>query len=379
MLLKKFTSESVTEGHPDKLADKLSDAFLDFSLSFSGGKKRVKAAIETMFTGKYVIIAGEVSEFLLEKVKKESQSLVGKVLRDVGYSEDSFGMSFDEIKVIEDINPQTGELAKPHDFQKDEEVSGDQGMMCGFACLDTDVWMPAAISWSHDLAKKLTELRKKNILPWLRPDGKTQVTVAYKKGIPFVDTVVLSTQHDENVDLDFLRNELQQKVVNDVLSKHLTNDSKFCIQESGSWSEGGPVADTGLTGRKITVDTYGGYVPNGGGAFSGKDPTKVDRSGAYYARFAAVKALEAFKNKELNRVEIQVAYAIHQKTPISFFIKTNRSDLDQEVGNFVKSLNWDLSNINKKLDLWNRKYEPLSSYGHFGRKDLNLPWDPSVN
>ena len=379
MLLKKFTSESVTEGHPDKLADKLSDAFLDLSLSSSEKKEGVKAAIETMFTGRYVIIAGEVSEFLLEKVKKESKNLVSRVLTDVGYSEQSFGKYWDQLQIIEDIQTQTSELAKPHNVNGFQEFAGDQGMMCGFACLETDTWMPAAISWSHDLAKKLTELRKKKVLPWLRPDGKTQVTVVYKNGIPSVDTVVLSTQHDEDVDLSFLRKELQEKVIKDVLEEHLNAKSEFCIQNSGSWSQGGPLADTGLTGRKITVDTYGGYVPNGGGAFSGKDPTKVDRSGAYYARFAAVESLKAFKEKEIDRVEIQVAYAIHKTKPISFYVKTNRNDLDKEVSNFVKSLNWNLFHINKKLDLWNRTYEPLSCYGHFGRRDLNLPWDPLVS
>jgi len=379
VFLKKFTSESVTEGHPDKLADKLSDAFLDFSLSSSEKKEGVKTAIETMFTGKYVIIAGEVSESLLEIVKKESESLVNRVLTDVCYSEKSFGRYWDQVLIIEDIQAQTSELAKPHNLQDGQEFAGDQGMMCGFACLETDTWMPAAISWSHDLAKKLTELRKKKVLPWLRPDGKTQVTVSYENGIPSVDTVVLSTQHDEDVDLSFLRKELEEKVIKDVLGEHLNAESEFCIQNSGSWSEGGPLADTGLTGRKITVDTYGGYVPNGGGAFSGKDPTKVDRSGAYYARFAAVEALKVFKESEINKVEIQVAYAIHKTKPISFYVKTNRNDLDKQVSDFVKSLNWNLFHINKKLDLWNRPYEPLSCYGHFGRRDLSLPWDPLVS
>ena len=375
--MKIFTSESVTEGHPDKLADKLSDSFLDFALSLSKDRSNVKAAIETMFTGRKVIVAGEVSEFLLQQVRKESRNLVNKVLKDVGYSDESFGIPLDELEIVEDIKKQTQELAKPHSFIQNKEVSGDQGMMCGFACLETDVWMPAAISWSHDLAKRLTEVRKNKKLPWLRPDGKTQVTVSYEDGVPFVHTVVLSTQHDRGLDLDFLRKELQEKVIDPVLSKKMTHKSILKIQNSGLWSEGGPVADTGLTGRKITVDTYGGYVPNGGGAFSGKDPSKVDRSGAYYARFAAVKSLEEFKAEELTKVEIQVAYAIHETEPISFFVETGRNDLNLKVENFVKDLNWDLYSINKKLDLWNRNYEPLSCYGHFGRKDLDLPWDPS--
>tara|TARA_Y100000588_G_scaffold394700_1_gene516684 strand:+ start:12511 stop:13641 length:1131 start_codon:yes stop_codon:yes gene_type:complete len=374
--MKNFTSESVTEGHPDKLADKISDSFLDLTLSLAGDKKDVKAAIETMLTGSKVVVAGEISRHLVDDVKKQSEKIVHNVLNEVGYTKDSLQKNIIDIEIVDELKPQSSELARAHEESDDgSELSGDQGMMHGFACLQTPVLMPAAISWAHDLAKRLTEVRKNKTLPYLRPDGKSQVTVSYRNKKPFVHSVVLSTQHDESVSLGDLREDLKEKVVVDVLGDFLTNQSKFYIQTSGTWHEGGPIVDTGLTGRKITVDTYGGYIPNGGGAFSGKDPSKVDRSGAYYARFAAIQALKEFKNQGVSEVEIQVAYAIHKPTPISVDVKTDRSDLDPEIEDYVKSLRWDLAYINQKLDLWNCRYEPLSSYGHFGREDLNLSWE----
>jgi len=374
--MKNFTSESVTEGHPDKLADKISDSVLDLTLSLTSDKKDVKAAIETMLTGSKIIVAGEISNHLVDDVKKQLETIIHNVLNEVGYAKDSLQKDINEIEIIDELKPQSFELARAHKESDDsDELSGDQGMMHGFACLQTPVLMPASISWAHDLAKKLTEVRKNKTLPYLRPDGKSQVTIAYKDKKPFVHSVVLSTQHDESISLKDLREDLREKVVFDVLGNFLNDQSKFYIQTSGTWHEGGPVVDTGLTGRKITVDTYGGYIPNGGGAFSGKDPSKVDRSGAYYARFAAIQALKKFKHQGVSEVEIQVAYAIHKPKPISVGVKTDRSDLDFEIEDYVNSMKWDLAYINKKLDLWNCQYEPLSSYGHFGRKDLNLPWE----
>ncbi|MBC8514702.1 methionine adenosyltransferase domain-containing protein [bacterium] len=401
-----FTSESVTAGHPDKLADGISDSVLDSALSLrkeSGADGSVRTAVETFLTGKRVIVSGEVDEDLVEALANRTPALARNLLVAAGYDEDSLQCDPTTVSVdLTDLKGQSRELSKG---QEAGEVAGDQGMMCGYATRETPMGLPSAIAWSHALAQRLAYVREKGILPWLRPDGKTQVTVvypegktpieAYESGVrprPQVHAIVMSTQHDEAIDglaatskdqegstagLKRLREALWDEVVLPVVGSHLADGvGPDTIQPSRCWNEGGPMVDTGLTGRKITVDTYGGFVPNGGGAFSGKDPTKVDRSGAYFARWAAVHVLENLPQVE--SVEIQVAYAIHKTELVSEpYVEVSPQSQQKEVEAFLRGFKWDVRTIINKLGLWDRQYLPLSAYGHFGRTDLDLPWDPS--
>ena len=375
--MKNFTSESVTEGHPDKLADKISDSFLDLTLSLADDKKDVKAAIETMLTGSKVVVAGEISRHLVDDVKKQSEKIVHNVLNEVGYTKDSLQKNIIDIEIVDELKPQSSELARAHEESDDgSELSGDQGMMHGFACLQTPVLMPAAISWAHDLAKRLTEVRKNKTLPYLRPDGKSQVTVEYSKGSPVrVHTVLLSNQHSADIDNETISNDLIEKVAKPTIPAELLKDTKFIVNPSGRFVIGGPVGDTGLTGRKIIVDTYGGMSRHGGGALSGKDPTKVDRSAAYASRWVA-KNLVA--SGVADRVEVLVSYAIGIAAPTSIAVETFGTNKIPNVKiEELINTHFDLrpGAIIRDLELRNPIYQQTAAYGHFGRNDIDLPWE----
>ncbi len=361
-----FTSESVTEGHPDKVADQISDGLLDAALA---GDPRSRVAIETLVTTGVVFVAGEMTT----QATVDVPAITRETIRDVGYTRAKFGFDCDTCAVLTSIDRQSPDIA----MGVDTGGAGDQGMMFGFACKETPELMPMPIDMAHRLVRRLSEMRRSGRLPFLRPDGKSQVTVEYENGRPIrIDTVVVSTQHAPSIGTEDLRRELEEHVIRAVIPEELRDRStRIHINPTGRFVIGGPQGDTGLTGRKIIVDTYGGYAHHGGGAFSGKDPTKVDRSAAYMARYIA-KNLVAAGIAE--RVEVQLAYAIGVADPVSVMANTFGSG---QIGDdaLVKLIREHFGlkprEIIDALDLKKPIYRRTAAFGHFGRTDAGFTWE----
>ncbi len=377
---KLFTSESVTEGHPDKLCDIVSDSILDALLA-QDPESRV--ACETTATTGIVTVMGEITT----KANIDVQDIVRKAVADIGYVDASCGFNANTCAVLSSIHAQSPDIAmgvdKAYEAKEGEMTdgldtgAGDQGMMFGYACDETSELMPLPISLAHRMAKKLTEVRKNGTFPYLRPDGKTQVTVEYDGDKPVrVDTVVLSTQHDAEVSLSTIRRDMIENVIKPIIPSGLLDENtKYYVNPTGRFVIGGPMGDSGLTGRKIIVDTYGGYSRHGGGAFSGKDPTKVDRSAAYAARYLAKNIVAANLAK---KCEVQLAYAIGVARPVSVLVDTFGTGViaDDKIAEAVNTL-VDLrpAAIIKRFDLRRPIYRGTAAYGHMGRVDLDLPWE----
>ncbi|MBP5271096.1 MAG: methionine adenosyltransferase [Clostridia bacterium] len=374
-----FTSESVTEGHPDKICDKISDAILD-NLIAQDPESRV--ACETFCTTGLVAIMGEITT----KGYADLQKIARDTVREIGYTRAKYGFDCDSCAVISSVHEQSPDIAlgvdrslesKNGEGDPDDLGAGDQGMMFGFACRETPELMPAPISLAHRLSKRLTEVRKSGVLPYLRPDGKTQVTIEYEGYRPVrIDTVVVSSQHSESVSLEDLREGIRKEVILAALPGELLDvNTKIYINPTGRFVVGGPMGDTGLTGRKIIVDTYGGIAGHGGGCFSGKDPTKVDRSAAYAARYLAKNVVAAGLAE---RCEIQLAYAIGVAKPVSVAVNTFGTGKisEKEISGALCGL-VDLrpSAIIRRFDLRRPIYSPLAAYGHMGREDLGVAWE----
>ena len=370
-----ISSESVTEGHPDKLADQISDAVLDAILEQD---PMGRVACETLVTTGLVVVAGEISTTCYVDIPK----IARKTIKDIGYTRAKYGFDGDTCSVITSIDEQSCDIAlgvnkaKEAKELSDDEIdtigAGDQGLMVGYACNETEELMPLPISLAHRLTRRLAEVRKNKTLPYLRPDGKSQVTVEYENGKPVcVDTVVISTQHHPAIDHDQIEADIIEHVINPVIPAELISyKPKILVNPTGRFVMGGPQADSGLTGRKIIVDTYGGAVPHGGGAFSGKDPTKVDRSGAYMARYAAKNVVAAGLAEQC---QIQVAYAIGVAHPVSIMVETFGTGkiADEKITKLLRE-NFDFrpAAIIRDLDLRKPQYKRLASYGHMGRTDL---------
>ena len=386
---KLFTSESVTEGHPDKLCDYISDNVLD---AFLREDPKSRVACETVAGKGLILVTGEISS----KANVDIEKVVRNTIKEIGYTDENTDISYEKCDVIINISKQSADIAlgvdnsyeskeinnaKKNYLENDENINeavnsegaGDQGMVFGFATDETESYLPMPIYLAHKLSKKLTDVRKNGEISYLRPDGKVQVTVEYENDKPIrIDTIVVSTQHDENVDLEILKRDVKEKIINNVIdSKLLDENTKYFINPTGRFVIGGPLGDTGLTGRKIIVDTYGGFSRHGGGAFSGKDATKVDRSGSYMARFIAKNIVA---NGLANRCEIQISYAIGVAKPVSIFIDTFGTGkvLDEKIIKIINN-NFDLTprGIINTLDLEKAIYAKTTNYGHFGKEGLS--------
>lgn len=382
MALKRlFSSESVTEGHPDKICDQISDGVLDAILAQD---PEARVACETIVTTGLVLVMGEISTKCYVDIPK----IVRETIREIGYDRAKFGFDCDTCAVLTALDEQSPDIAlgvnrsleaKNGATEADLEIgAGDQGMMFGYACNETPELMPMPIALAHRLTKKLTEVRKNGTLPYLRPDGKAQVTVEYdENGHPVrVDTVVVSSQHGEEVELETLRADIIREVIQTTIpAEMLDENTRYLINPTGRFVVGGPQGDSGLTGRKIIVDTYGGYASHGGGSFSGKDPTKVDRSAAYAARYAAKNIVAAGLAE---KCELELAYAIGVAEPVSIHVDTHGTGkVSDEVLVELIRKNFDLrpAGIIRDLNLRRPIYKQVASYGHFGRTDLDLPWE----
>ena len=375
-----FTSESVTEGHPDKICDQISDAVLDAIMEQDPNGR---VACETTVSTGLVHIMGEISTSCYVDIQKIARD----VIRDIGYDRAKYGFDCDTCGIITNIDEQSGDIAlgvdksletKNGDDSELQNGAGDQGMMFGYACRETPELMPLPISLAHSLAKRLTSVRKDGILDYLRPDGKTQVTIEYDENrTPIrVDTIVVSTQHSPEVSLETIRQDIIEHVIKPVVSAELLDENtRIFVNPTGRFVIGGPQGDSGLTGRKIIVDTYGGSAPHGGGAFSGKDPTKVDRSAAYAARWAAKNVVAAGL---ADRCQIQLAYAIGVARPVSVLVETFGTGIvpDEKIAEAVnKVFDFRPTAIIRDLDLRKPIYRKLASYGHMGREELNVRWE----
>jgi len=375
-----FTSESVTEGHPDKICDQISDSVLDEILTKD---PFARVACETVTTTGLVMVMGEISTACYVDIP----AIVRKTVCDIGYNNPAFGFDGRTCAVVTTIDEQSPDIAMGVDSSLEARAgaaddgdtgAGDQGMMFGFACTETPEYMPAPIAFSHRLAKRLSDVRHDGTLAWLRPDGKCQVSVEYDElgAVARIDAIVVSTQHAEEVSIDEIRHGIIEAVIRPVIPAELLDaETKYFINPTGRFVIGGPVGDSGLTGRKIIVDTYGGYAPHGGGAFSGKDPTKVDRSAAYMTRYIAKNIVAAGL---ATKCQIEVAYAIGVASPVSILVETFGTGKlgDAQISEIVAE-NFDLrpAKIIEKLGLRRPIYKKTAAYGHFGRTDVELPWE----
>lgn len=363
-----FTSESVTEGHPDKLCDYISDTILDEALKQD---KYSRVAVETFASANQITIAGQITT----NAKIDVEKIVRDRIKEIGYDNAELDIDYKTCKIDINITKQSSDIAQGVDIGG----AGDQGIMFGFASDETEEYMPFAISMAHKLSKKLTEVRKMGILPYLRPDGKTQVTVEYEGNqVKRIDTILISTQHNEDVDIDALKTDIKDKVINAVIpQKYLDENTKYYINPTGRFVIGGPLGDTGLTGRKIIVDTYGGYARHGGGAFSGKDATKVDRSAAYMLRHIAKNIVA---NGYAKKCELQVAYAIGVEQPMSIFVDTfGTNTIPEDKIKEIVTKNFDLTpkGIIEYLGLREPIFTKTTNYGHFGKPEL--PWEKIID
>ena len=365
-----FTSESVTEGHPDKMADQISDAILDYIIERD---PNARVACETLLSNGFCVIAGE----LKTEAYAPMQEIAREVIREIGYTDASFGFDYRSAGVLNGIGEQSPDINQGVDQSSGEIGAGDQGLMFGYACSETPELMPLPILLAHKLTAKLAEVRKNGTLPFLRPDGKAQVSVKYVDDKPVsIDTIVISTQHNEDISHEILTDAIMIEVIEEVIPKALlTDETIYHINPTGRFVIGGPQGDAGLTGRKIIVDTYGGSCPHGGGAFSGKDPTKVDRSGAYMARYVAKNLVAAGVATKLS---IQIAYAIGVVEPVSIMVDTyGTSAIDEEkIEACVQELfNLSPAGIIEELDLLRPIYKKTAVYGHFGRENMGFTWE----
>ena len=366
-----MTSESVGEGHPDKMADQISDAILD---AIMAKDKNCRVAVETLVKTGLVVLAGEITT----TAEVDYEAIARKTIERIGYNREELGFDHLSCKVISAISKQSPDIAMGVDREdKEKQGAGDQGLMFGYAVNETKALMPATIKISHDLVKRHSKVRNNGTIEWLRPDAKSQVTINFKNGKPHhIDTVVLSTQHDDNIDMEEIRQSVLEHIIMPILPDELvTEETRYLINPTGSFVIGGPVGDCGLTGRKIIVDTYGGMARHGGGAFSGKDPSKVDRSAAYAARYVAKNIVAAGL---ADRCEIQVSYAIGVAEPTSIRIKTFGTEKinEEQIIRLVHD-NFDLTpyGIMAMLDLLQPIYEKTAAYGHFGRENEGFPWE----